>query len=482
MHVVILSGGVGSRLWPVSRDSHPKPFIKLQDGESLLQKVYLRSAHIPAIKSITTITNKELLFKTKKEYAGVEKNCAATFDCNYILEPFGKSTAPAIAIAAQEIARLYGENELILVLPSDHIILDHHAFHQCISQAAELACNGRIVTFGIKPNAPETGFGYIESNGNDVVRFIEKPPLAQAQIYFQNENHWWNSGMFCFSANTMLQEMQLHCPDILTATQQCISNSLLHTPMDLYHLELEPESFSHVREDSIDYAIMEKTKKAAIVPCQMGWSDIGTWSAMHDISVSDDKGNRLNGEIVTQGVKNCYIDSSSRVVGAIGVEDLVIIDTPDALLVANKNNTQDVRNIYNQLKKMQHEVHKLHLTVQRPWGSYTVLEETPLFKVKRLEVDTGASLSLQLHHHRAEHWVVIEGSALVINGQQECVLEKNQSISIPLGNQHRLTNIGAEKLIVLEVQTGLYLGEDDIVRFDDVYGRTLHTLNTMRSH
>lgn len=477
MHAVILSGGVGARLWPVSRDSHPKPFIKLADGESLLQKVYLRSAGIPTIQSITTVTNKDLLFKTKKEYVSSEKKCNGAFDCNYILEPFGRNTAAAIALAAQEIARLYGKDAIMLVLPSDHIVLDEPAFNQAVSQAELLALQGRIVTFGIKPSAPETGYGYIEADHHDVIRFIEKPNLEQAQIYLNN-HYLWNSGMFCFSAQTMLDEMQTHCPEILAATQKCLALSTLLKNVGLYNLELDPESFAKVPEDSIDYAIMEKTQKAAVIACDMGWSDIGTWTAMHEITPSDTQGNSLKGEVVTHQVKNCYIESNDRVIGAIGIEDLVIIDTPDALLVAHQNNAQDVKTIYNQLKTMQHDVHKLHATVQRPWGSYTVLEETDHFKVKRLEVEPGASLSLQMHHHRAEHWVVISGQALIHNGNKTFILKINQSTSIPVGTQHRLTNSGKTKLIVLEVQTGSYLGEDDIIRFEDIYGRTIHITET----
>ncbi len=471
MHVVILSGGVGSRLWPVSRDSHPKPFMRLSDGESLLQKAYLRSAGISSIKSITTVTNKELLFKTKEEYKNSEEQIVNSFDSNYIVEPFGRNTAAAIALAAQKIAIAYGDDSILLVLPSDHTIHDENAFHIAVNKAEVLAKNGKVVTFGIKPSAPETGYGYIESNGNDVVRFVEKPSLELAEQYLKNDNFLWNSGMFCFSAQTILHEMEVHCPEILRTTKKCLEQSKLIKNTGSQNLEIDPITFAEVPEDSIDYAIMEKTKNAAVVPCDIGWSDVGTWSAIHELTDSDQDGNNLKGEVVIHDVKNCYIESNDRVIGAVGLEDLIIVDTPDALLVASKKDSQNVKFVYNQLKKMEHDSHKVHATIIRPWGTYTILEEGPGFKIKRIEVSPGASLSLQMHNHRAEHWVIVSGQAQVVNGDDEFILEINESTYIPVGNKHRLTNPGAVKLIMIEVQTGAYLGEDDIVRFDDIYGR-----------
>ncbi|MBY0272788.1 MAG: mannose-1-phosphate guanylyltransferase/mannose-6-phosphate isomerase [Alphaproteobacteria bacterium] len=470
MHVVILSGGVGSRLWPVSRDLNPKPFMKLSDGESFLQKVYLRSAVIPFVKSITTVTGKELFFRTKEEYEEIKKN-SNNIDNNYIIEPFGRNTAAAIALAAQEILDLYGKNSILLVLPSDHLILDESAFLNAVGEAKNLAKEGRVVTFGIKPSAPETGYGYIEANGNEVIRFIEKPSFEKAEIYLKENNFFWNSGMFCFSVETLLHEMETHCSDILMATQACIRKSKITTNINSRTLEIDPTTFAEVPSNSIDYAIMEKTKKAAIVPCDIGWSDIGTWSAISELSSSDSNGNSIKGDAFIHDIKNCYIESNDRIIGAVGLENLIIVDTPDALLITNKRNTQDVKNIYSQLKDNGHEAHKLHKTVQRPWGTYTILEEGPGFKVKRIEVNPKASLSLQLHHRRAEHWVVVSGKALVVNGDDEFVLEINQSTYIPINNKHRLTNLGDTTLVLIEVQTGDYLGEDDIVRFDDIYGR-----------
>ncbi|HUX78695.1 MAG TPA: mannose-1-phosphate guanylyltransferase/mannose-6-phosphate isomerase [Alphaproteobacteria bacterium] len=471
MHVVILSGGVGSRLWPVSRDLNPKPFMKLSDGQSFLQKVYLRSSAIPAVKSITTVTNKEFFFRTEKEYEEISNKVNTSFERNYILEPFGKNTAAAIALAAQEILSLYGKDSILLVLPSDHLILDQSAFLNAVREAEKLAKTGRIVTFGIMPTSPETGYGYIEANGNDVIRFVEKPSLEQAEAYLKANNFLWNSGMFCFSAEVILHDMAMYCPDILNATQACRKQSKSTKNTQLRSLEIDPITFADVPENSIDYAIMEKTDKAAIVPCNIGWSDIGTWSAISKLSDPDSQGNCIKGEATIHGVKNCYIESADRMIGAVGLEDLIIVDTSDALLVAHKKNAQEVKNIYNNLKNKGHEAHKLHRTVQRPWGTYTILEEGPCFKIKRIEVNPGDSLSLQMHNHRAEHWVIVSGKALVINGDDEFTLEINQSTYIPVGNKHRLTNPGDTMLVMIEVQTGTYLGEDDIIRFDDIYGR-----------
>lgn len=471
MHSVILSGGVGSRLWPVSRDLHPKPFIKVAEGESFLQRVYSRSISIPFIQSIMTITNKELLFKTKNEYEEIAIKHSREINHSYIIEPFGRNTAPAIAMAALEIKEKSGEDAIILLLPSDHIIKNESSFLEAVSIAKEMAESGKIVTFGIEPDRPETGYGYIESNGNEVVRFVEKPSLDKAKGYLESKNFLWNSGMFCFSCKTILEEMEEHCPDILLAIKECYLQSNRKNNSAHRVLDLDPVTFRKVPEKSIDYAVLEKSKRTAVVPCNIGWSDIGTWSAMSELIDPDANGNVVKGNIITHDVHNCFIDSGHRVVGAVGVENLVIIDTEDALLVVDKNKSQDVKNIYSQLKSLGHSSHKVHRVVQRPWGTYTILEEGPGFKIKRIEVYPGASLSLQMHNHRAEHWVIVGGVAQVINGEDELILNVNESTFIPIGCKHRLTNPGTEKLIMIEVQTGLYLGEDDIVRFDDIYGR-----------
>jgi mannose-1-phosphate guanylyltransferase/mannose-6-phosphate isomerase len=464
----ILCGGAGSRLWPVSRELHPKPFIRLADGQSLLHKAFLRGATLPGVEKILTITNRDLFFKTSDEFREVNEGRVPT---SFVLEPFGRGTAAAVASAALRVAEEDGKDAVLLVLPADHLIADQAAFAAAVAQATKLAGEGRLVTFGIQPEAPETGYGYIEAKGNDVVRFVEKPDLEKAREYVKSGRFLWNSGMFCFSAGAMLEEMERYCPDLLAAVRDCIARSRLTKGEGIAQLELDPESFGRVRDDSIDYAVMEKSRRVAVVPCSIGWSDIGSWSAIGDLAASDSDDNRIEGKAILHDVKGCYIRSTDRVVGAVGIENLLVIDTPDALLVASKSRAQDVRHIYQQLKAEGHETHKLHRTVHRPWGTYTVLEEGPGFKIKRIEVKPGASLSLQMHHHRSEHWVVVDGTATVVNGDQQLLVKTNESTYIPAGNKHRLENATREPLVMIEVQSGSYLGEDDIVRFDDKYGR-----------
>jgi mannose-1-phosphate guanylyltransferase / mannose-6-phosphate isomerase len=467
----ILCGGAGSRLWPVSRDMHPKPFIRLADGQSLLQKAWLRGAALPNVVEILTVTNRELFFKTKDEYCEVSAATHAALSNRYILEPCARNTAPAIATAALQVAKSHGENALMLVLAADHLIADQPAFEQAVGKAIDLAEKGKIVTFGIQPSAPETGYGYIESEGNDVLRFVEKPSLEKAQEYLAKGSYLWNSGMFCFSAGTLLREMTTHCPTILTATRDCLALSDKSDGSNFKAIELNADAFSNVDSDSIDYAVMEKSSNIAVIPCDIGWSDIGSWSSLGKLIEPDTQGNRIEGKALLYGSSNCYIRSAERVVGAVGVSNLIVIDTPDALLVANADCTQDVKHIYARLKLDKHDAHKLHRMVYRPWGTYTVLEEGARFKIKRIEVKPGASLSLQMHHHRSEHWIVVSGMARVVNGEQSFLVNTNESTYIPAGHRHRLENPGVVNLIMIEVQSGDYLGEDDIVRFEDHYGR-----------
>ncbi len=467
----ILCGGAGSRLWPVSRELHPKPFIRLADGQSLLQKAFLRGAAISGVKEILTVTNRELFFKTEDEFREVTGACNDLDTMRFILEPFGRNTAPAIAAAALHVAEVHGEDTMLLVLAADHLIADQHAFSEAVAKASDLAKSGKLVTFGIQPDAPETGYGYIEANGNNVIRFIEKPSQEKAQEYLEAGSFFWNSGMFCFLASTLLSEMEQHSPEILATTRECLSRSRKATGQGFSQVELNPEGFDRVPDDSIDYAVMEKSNKVAVVPCSIGWSDIGSWSALGDLVVPDENNNRIEGEALLLDAENCYIQSKERIVGAVGVENLIIIDTPDALLVADKSRSQDVKHIYAELKIQGHEAYKLHRTVHRPWGAYTILEEGERFKIKRIEVKPGASLSLQMHHHRCEHWVVVRGMAKVINGEEELFVNTNESTYIPAGHQHRLENPGTLDLVMIEVQSGEYLGEDDIVRFEDQYGR-----------
>ena len=465
---VILSGGAGSRLWPVSRLQHPKPFIRLQDGQSLLQKAFLRAMGLQDVDGLTVVTNRDFFFKTEDEFREV---CESKTSVSYILEPFGRNTAPAIAAGALKAFEEHGADAVLLVLAADHLISNESAFQQAVTQATELAVQGKLVTFGIQPHSPDTGFGYIEAEGNTVLRFVEKPSLERAKEYIASCRFLWNSGMFCFTAGAVLNEMRQHCPDILSSTESCIKHSRDAKGENFSQLELDGESFIHVPDDSIDYALMEKSGQVAVVPCDIGWSDIGSWLALGDLQSPDENGNRIQGEAETHNTYNCTIHSQNRMVGTVGVSNLVIVDTPDALLVANKANSQDIKHLYTSLKSKGHDSHKLHQTVHRPWGTYSVLEEGAGFKIKRIEVKPGASLSLQMHNHRSEHWVVVAGVAKVINGEREIDILVNESTFIPAGHQHRLTNPGQDVCVLIEVQTGGYLGEDDIVRLQDNYSR-----------
>lgn len=464
---VILCGGAGSRLWPVSRESHPKPFIRLADGQSLLQKAFLRGAQLPDTTQVLTVTNRDFLFKTEDEFREVN---SARLPTSFVLEPFGRNTAAAVAAATVLVAEKEPES-VLLVLAADHLIADQAAFAAAVDSASALAQQGYLVTFGIQPDAPETGYGYIEAEGNQVKRFVEKPDAKTAAEYVQSGRFYWNSGMFCFKASTMLEEMQKHCPAVLEAVSACLANSRRAEGKGFTHSELDAELFGKVPEDSIDYAVMEKSDRVAVVPCNIGWSDIGSWSALGDLTSADENGNRVDGEALLHNVSNCSIRSDERLVGVVGVSDLIIVDTPDALLVANKASSQDVKHVYAELKARGHDSYKLHRTVHRPWGTYTVLEEGSRYKIKRIEVKPGECLSLQMHHHRSEHWIVVSGMARVVNGDHELFVAANESTYIPAGHKHRLENPGVVNLVMIEVQSGEYLGEDDIVRFQDNYGR-----------
>jgi len=464
----VLCGGAGSRLWPVSREMHPKPFIRLGDGQSLLQKAFLRGAALPDVQEILTVTNCELFFKTKDEYLEVNSTGLAT---SFILEPFGRNTAAAIASAALYVAKTHGPATIMLVLAADHLISDQNAFANAVSNAVLLAQQEKLVTFGIKPDTPETGYGYIETEGNEVLRFVEKPNLEKARTYLETGRFLWNSGMFCFQVQTMLNALQEHCPEILATTITCLDASCQVEGTNFSQIELDRTSFALVPDDSIDYAVMEKSRQVAVVPCNIGWSDIGSWKALCELGEPDENGNHIEGQAFLHDVHNSYIQSHKRVVGAVGINNLVIVDTPDALLVAEKDRAQDVKHLYAMLKQQGNEAHKLHTTVHRPWGTYTVLEEGTNFKIKRIVVKPGASLSLQMHHHRSEHWIVVSGMARVINDTRELFVRTNESTFILAGNKHRLENPGVLDLVMIEVQSGEYLGEDDIVRFDDIYKR-----------
>lgn len=465
---VIISGGAGSRLWPLSRDAHPKPFIRLPDGGTLIGRTYRRAAALQGVEHIFTVTNRELLFLTADAYA---EAAVPSISNTFLLEPVGRDTAPAVALAALHAAAAQGEKTILLVLPSDHLIQDEAAFAKAVERATALAGDGRIVTFGIVPERPETGYGYIEAEGEDVLRFIEKPDAEKAAQYVASGKTFWNSGMFCFSAGTMIEAIRTHAPEVLAGARQGLSAARKIESDDRTAFEIDRQAFANTPAISIDYAVMEKADNIACVATDCGWSDIGSWAAVSELVEADESGNRITGEAVVESARNCFVHSEDRLVGLVGVSDLLVVDTPDALLVARRDDAQQVKRLYNRLKEQGHGATILHRTAHRPWGTYTVLEEGERFKIKRIEVKPGGRLSLQAHHHRSEHWVVVSGTARVTNGDKEILLTTNQSTYIPCGYRHRLENPGILPLVLIEVQSGDYLGEDDIIRFDDVYGR-----------
>lgn len=470
----IIAGGAGTRLWPVSREAMPKPFMRLADGESLLQKTFVRASALPGVERVMTVTNRDVLFRTQDEYNRVNSFNVAL---DFILEPCGRNTAPAIAAAALHCAKQYGEDSLLLILPADHLIEDIPAFEQAVAQAAQLAHDGWLSTFGLLPSRAETGFGYIEQGETlgerayKVARFVEKPDAATAQAYLDGGRHLWNAGMFCLRVDAVLRELQAHAPEVLETVAHCLEQSVSKQGERALQVELDPDTFVLAPDISIDYALMERSSQVAVVPCELGWSDIGSWEAVRELRQTDAQGNYANGETVLHDVSNCYIDSPRRLVGGVGLDNLIIIDTPDALLIADAARSQEVKIIAQQLKREGHEAYRLHRTVTRPWGTYTILEEGARFKIKRIMVRPGESLSLQMHHHRSEHWIIVSGMACVTNGDEEFLLDTNESTFIKPGRTHRLTNPGVIDLVMIEVQSGEYLGEDDIVRFTDIYGR-----------
>lgn len=469
---VILSGGSGSRLWPLSREEYPKQLLPLHGEHTLLQQTVARLAGLPGLLDPLIVCNESHRFLVAEQM----RQCACR-NATIILEPCGRNTAPAVAIAALQ-ALAAGEDPLLLVLPADHLIQRIDLFQQAIVAGLELARQGRLITFGVVPAKPETGFGYIQAGdlcGSRiglhqpcrVERFVEKPDLAMAETYVTSGDYFWNSGMFLFKASTYLEELNRFAPVMLDACRKAHAALVV----DLDFLRLDPRLFAACPTDSIDYAVMEKTSQALVIPFNAGWNDIGSWSALWEVGLQDAVGNVVRGDVLTEATQNSYLYAGSRMLAAVGIENMIVVETADAVLVADRDRAQDVKQIVTQLKEQGRSEAFLHKRVNRPWGTYECVDLGERFQVKRISVLPGASLSLQMHHHRAEHWVVVSGTARVTCEDQSLILSENQSTYIPLGKTHRLENPGQIPLELIEVQSGSYLGEDDIVRFEDNYGR-----------
>lgn len=465
---VILSGGSGSRLWPLSREVYPKQFLPLVDERTMLQNTALRVAGILDMAAPLVVCNQEHRFIVAEQLraAGIQPAMV-------ILEPVGRNTAPAVAVAAL-YARQQDADPILLILPADHVIADTEGFRAAVRQMVPYAEAGQLITFGIVPAAPETGYGYIKAGApldslgvSAVERFVEKPDLATAQSYLQAGDYSWNSGMFMFRASALLAELERFAPTMLAACQQAMSTSR----PELDFLWLDKDAFAACPKDSIDYAVMEKTKHAVVLPLEVGWSDVGSWSALWEVSARDDNGNITRGDVIAFDTHNTYVDAATRLVATVGVDDLVVVETADAVLVADKNRVQEVKTVVDYLKHSQRSEGCNHRKVYRPWGFYDSVDIDQRFQVKRIMIKPGASISLQMHHHRAEHWVVVSGTAQVNRSDETFLLTENQSTYIPVGVPHRLTNPGKIPLEIIEVQSGSYLSEDDIVRFEDIYGR-----------
>ena len=461
---VILAGGTGSRLWPLSRELYPKQLLSLVGDQSLLQATFSRVLDVDNICVPMLVVGEEHRFIAKTQVEAL----ACRQEVPILLEPMGRNTAPAICAAVFYSRKIHVEPVILLILPADHLVANIEAFAQAVAQAVILAEEGALVTFGVQPTSPETGYGYIrKGEGNSVRSFVEKPDLATAKRYLASGDYFWNSGMFAFKSDVLLQQMEAHCPAISAAMEQTVERG----SSDGAFFRLEAVSMADCPSDSIDYALLEKSEQVAVVPADLGWSDIGSWQALWEVAAKDANGNVASGDVILEDVKNSLIRAEHSLVAAVGLTDIMVVETADAVLVAPMDRAQDVKKVVDRLKRDNREQYKVHQTVFRPWGSYTILEEQEKFKIKRLTVLPKVKLSLQMHHHRSEHWVVVRGTARVTCGDRVFLVMENQSTYIPCGESHRLENPGVIPLELIEVQNGSYLGEDDIVRFDDDFGR-----------
>jgi mannose-1-phosphate guanylyltransferase len=464
---VIMAGGSGTRLWPLSRQLNPKQFLPLVDPDlSMLQ------ATIQRLDGLEHATPRLICNESHRFLAAEQLRQLGLEEANIILEPVGRNTAPAIALAALQ-ALSEQTDPIMLVLAADHLIQDVNAFHQSIAKALVLAESGKLVTFAITPTHPETGYGYLQmgapvgEGGFEVSRFVEKPDLATAQDYLAQDSYFWNSGMFMFRASRYIQELERFQPKIVSVCREALAKGA----QDMHFTRVDSAIFSSSPDDSIDYAVMEKTSDAVMVPLNAGWSDIGSWSAIWDSGEKNEQGNLFKGDVLSENTSGSYVHATHRLVTTVGVENLIIVETKDAVLVAHKDHVQDVKRIVDQLKGCKRHEHTNHREVYRPWGVYDSIDNGERYQVKRITVKPGEKLSVQMHHHRAEHWVVVSGTARVTNGEKTYLVTENQSTYIPIGQIHALENPGMIPLELIEVQSGSYLGEDDIVRFEDIYGR-----------
>lgn len=463
---VIMAGGSGTRLWPLSRRMLPKQFLNLSGDHSMLQQTLLRLDGVTA-RAPVVVCNQEHRFLAADQLEEINSQ-----GYEIVLEFEGRNTAPAIAVAAL-LAMKQEQNPMMLVLAADHIIGDVNAFHAAIQEAESLAQQDLLVTFGIVPTAAETGYGYIQrgascGKGFKVSQFVEKPDLQRAEEYLSTGDFYWNSGMFLFRASLFLEELQRFRPDIEEACRAAVEKGRT----DLNFFRLDEQSFSACPSESIDYAVMEKSDRSAVVPLDAGWSDVGSWSALWELDAKDENHNAMHGDVLLFDTRNSLVHAQDRLVTTVGIDGVVVIETKDAVLVADKSQSQEVRHIIEELRAKERPEDQFHRVVYRPWGSFDSIEEGERFKVKRITVKPGAKLSVQMHHHRAEHWIVVSGTARVTKGDETILLTENESIYMGVGETHALENPGVIPLDIIEVQTGSYLGEDDIVRFEDIYGRS----------